>query len=411
MHRRLVGWWLLVAGCGRPAGVPPAAPVPPVAGPVRPGIEVLLADSAHLVRGRRVGLVTNQTGVDARGIGDVERLRAAGIDLRALFSPEHGFRGAADPGAAVASVRDSATGLPIYSLYGRTVAPTDTMLAGLDVLLVDLQDVGARYYTYLATTMEVMRSAARRGLPVVVLDRPNPLGGAVQGNVLDPAHASFVGRLAVPMRHGLTLGELARLANADQALGAELHVVPVAGWRRARRDAGLPWVPPSPNLRTLAAVQHYPGTCLFEGTNLSVGRGSDAPFEQVGAPWLDAVAVLAALPPAARAGVALVPVTFRPRAPGDGKFADTVVHGLRLRVTDDARYDPTVTAVALLAAVRQVHPDRFRWIAAHFDRLAGTPALREALEAGRPAAEITAGWGEARAAYLRRRVGFLLYPE
>ena len=199
---------------------------------VRPGIDVLLTDSLAVVRGRRVGLVTNQAGVDAQGISDVVRLRAAGVRLVALFSPEHGFRGAAEPGATVASSIDSATGLPIYSLYGRSTAPTDAMLDGIDLLLVDLQDAGARYYTYLFTTVEVMRSAARRGIRVVVLDRPDPIGGLVQGNVLDTAFRTPVGMLAVPMRYGMTLGELARLARADLGLATDLGVVPVAGWRR-----------------------------------------------------------------------------------------------------------------------------------------------------------------------------------
>ena len=285
---------------------------------VRPGIEVLLADSAHLVRDRRVGLVTNQSGIDASGVSDVVRLRAAGVRLVALFSPEHGFRGAADPGAAVASSVDSATGLPIYSLYGRTSAPTDEMLAGIDVLLVDLQDAGARYYTYITTTVDVMKAAAGKGIPVVLLDRPDPIGGAVQGNVLEEAHISPVGRLRVPMRHGLTLAEMARLARADLGIAGELRVVPVSGWSRAMAfDAtGLPFVPPSPNLRTLESLFHYPGTCLFEGTNLSVGRGSDAPFEQIGSPWLDTAAVLSALRKAALPGVRARGVSFTPERAG-----------------------------------------------------------------------------------------------
>ena len=277
MHRALVvlglGGWAL--GCGSRGPVAQA----PAPGGVRPGIDVLFTDSAAMLRDRRVGLVTNQAGVDAQGVSDVVRLQAAGVKLVALFSPEHGFRGAADPGATVASTIDSATGLPIYSLYGRQTAPTDAMLGDIDLLLVDLQDAGARYYTYLFTTVEVMRSAARRGVRVVVLDRPDPIGAPVQGNVLDTAYRTPVGLLAVPMRHGLTLGELARLARSDLGLTTDLGVVPVAGWRRA--DAlsatGLPFVAPSPNLRSLESLYHYPGLCLFEGTNLSVGRGSGAP--------------------------------------------------------------------------------------------------------------------------------------
>lgn len=378
---------------------------------VRPGIEVLLDDSLHLVRGRGVGLVTNQSGIDARGVSDVERLRAAGVDLVALFSPEHGFRGAAAPGAAVPSSVDSATGLPIYSLYGRTPAPTDSMLRGIRVMLVDLQDAGARYYTYISTTVEVMRAAAAHGIPVVVLDRPDPIGGAMQGNVLDPAHASFVGRLAVPMRPGLTLGELARLAASDLHLAVRLTVVPAAGWRRDMTwdQTGLPFVPPSPNLRSLESLFHYPGLCLFEGTNLSVGRGTDAPFEQVGAPWLDTTRLLQRLRSAPPPGVSFSAVRFTPRAPGDGKYADTVVAGIRLRVTDRARYDPTRTAVELLSLIRALQPGPFAFRAAQFDRLAGTPRLREALTRGEPADAITAGWIGPLARFRARVRPFLLY--
>ena len=380
---------------------------------MRPGIEVLLSDSLHLVRGRRVGLVTNQSGVDASGVGDVVRLRAAGVRLMALFSPEHGFRGAADPGAAIASSVDSATGLPIYSLYGRTSAPTPEMLRGIEVMLVDLQDVGARYYTWLFTTIEVMKAAGAQGVAVVILDRPDPIGGLVQGNVLEPAHVSTVGQLAVPMRHGMTLAELARLAVGDLGLRVELRVVPAAGWRRELPldRTGLPFIAPSPNLRRLESLYHYPGTCLFEGTNLSVGRGTDAAFEQVGAPWLDTAAVLTRMREAGMAGVILRGVTFTPGSPGDGKYADTLLQGIRLEVTDRERYDPTATAVHLLAAVLAAHPDHFAWIPAHFDRLAGTRRLREALAAGTPAAGIVAGWEEERARFRERRRGVLIYPE
>ncbi|MGH7590821.1 MAG: exo-beta-N-acetylmuramidase NamZ family protein, partial [Gemmatimonadales bacterium] len=368
---------VVAGGCARSA--PSLAPEPVA---IAPGVDVLLTDSLALVRGRRVGLVTNQSGIDAKGEGDVERLRAAGIDVVALFSPEHGYRGSAAPGAAVGSGTDSATGLPIYSLYGRTRVPTDQMLSGLDVVLVDLQDVGARYYSYLATTVDVMRGAAHAHTPVVVLDRPDPIGGAVQGNVLDPAFSSDVGLLAVPMRYGMTLGELARLARSDLKLGTDLSVIPVRGWRRdqAFDTTGLPFVPPSPNLPTLESLFHYPGLCLVEGTDLSVGRGSDAPFEQIGSPWLDTTVVLAHLRASRLPGVAFRGVTFTPIAPGDGKYADTLLRGIRLTVTDRATYDPTVTAVDLLSIIRAAHPGRFMFLDAQFDRLAGGSDLRLALQ-------------------------------
>jgi uncharacterized protein YbbC (DUF1343 family) len=380
---------------------------------VRPGITVLLEDSVHLIRNRRIGLVTNQSGVDAQGVSDVVRLRSADIDLVALFSPEHGFRGVADPGALVASSKDSATGLPIYSLYGRTSAPTPEMLRDIDVMLVDLQDAGARYYTYLATTVEVMRAAANHRIPVLVLDRPNPIGGLIQGNVLDTAFSSMIGRLAVPMRHGMTLGELARLAVTDLQIDVELVVIPAVGWRRFQPldHTGLPFIPPSPNLRSLESLFHYPGTCLFEGTNLSVGRGSEAPFEQIGAPWLDTTVVLPAIRQAKLPGVRFRGVEFTPRHPGDGKFADTLSRGIRLQVTDRSAYDPTITAVHLLSVIRRVHPDRFGWIPKHFDRLAGGSVLREQIERGVSPDDVVSGWRSQLDHFRDRRNPLLLYPD
>ena len=379
---------------------------------VWPGIDVLLRDSLHLVAGKSVGLVTNQSAVDAAGISDVDRLLRAGIKLVALFSPEHGFRGAADPGAAIASTVDSATGLPIYSLYGATRAPTDSMLTGIEVLLVDLPDVGARYYTYLGTTIEVMRSAARARRTVIVLDRPNPIGGTVQGNVLDPAFRSFVGALPMPMRPGMTLGELSRLAARELELGMRPLVVPALGWRRELTllESGLPFLPPSPNLQEIESLFHYPGTCLFEGTALSVGRGTSAAFRQIGAPWLDPARVIAELPRARLPGVEFLPVSFTPVQPGDGKWAGVRVSGIRLVLTDPVRYDPTLVSVVLLATIRRVYPDSIGFRAAGFDRLAGGPALREALLAGQDPFQIVDSWTTPRAAWLAHRSSDLLYP-
>ncbi|HEV8598342.1 MAG TPA: DUF1343 domain-containing protein [Gemmatimonadales bacterium] len=402
------GWWLLL-GLSLACRAAPGPVVP--AARVRPGIEVLLGDSLRLVDGKTVGLVTNQAGIDAAGVSDVDRLRAAGVQLMALFSPEHGFRGAADPGATVASTIDSATGLPIYSLYGATRAPTDSMLAGIEVILVDLPDVGARYYTYLGTTIEVMRAAARTRRTVVVLDRPNPIGGVAQGNVLDPAFRSFVGALAMPMRPGLTLGELARLANQELELGADLRVVPADGWRRSQTlwDTGLPFLPPSPNLKDLESLFHYPGSCLFEGTALSVGRGTDAAFRQIGAPWLDAARVIAELPLARLHGVRFVPIHFTPVQPGDGKYPGVRLAGIRLMLTEERRYDPTLTAIVLLATIQRLHSDSLGFRAAHFDRLAGGSTLREAILAGHDPFAVAAEWKPALAAWLTRRQPALLY--
>jgi uncharacterized protein YbbC (DUF1343 family) len=256
-----------------------------------------------------------------------------------------------------------------------------------------------------------MRSAGRHGIPVVVLDRPNPIGGSVEGNLPDSSSRSPVGLLVVPMRHGMTLGELAQLARDELGLQVELHVVPASGWRREMYldETGLPFVPPSPNLRSLESLVHYPGLCLFEGTNLSVGRGSTAPFEQIGAPWLDPHAVAARFRAARLPGVELDVVRFKPRLPGDGKFADTTVRGLRLRVTDRQRYEPTVAAVLLLAAIRSVHPRDFRFDEPQFDRLAGGPALREALVRGEAPHRIAAGWQPGIQRFMERRKPYLLY--
>ena len=396
---------LSVLTCGGQAQAPPT---------VRPGVEVLLSDSLRLVQGQRLGLLTNQTGVDAAGRRDVDRLLADGLRLVALFSPEHGFRGAEDrPGLPDAI--DSATHLPIYSLFGGSRTAATQALDSIDVLLIDLQDVGARFYTYPATAAQLMGAAAARGKRVVVLDRPDPVGGdVVQGNVRaaigDPVK-DFVGFLPVPMRHGMTLGELLRLTNDALALHADVTVVPAAGWRRgvSYDSTGLPWIKPSPNMPSLESAFHYPGTCLFEGTNLSVGRGTDEAFQVVGAPWIDARRILAALPAQALEGVAVTAADFTPHAPTDGKYGDVPLHGVRLRVTDRSRYDPTRLAVALLVALRAVHPDSFHIRAEWFDVLSAGPELRLAIDSGRTAPEIWSRWSDALAQFQRSRAKYLLY--
>ena len=397
-------------------GLALAACTGPAPAQVRPGITVLLADSAHLIKGKRLGLLSNQTGSDSAGRRDVDLLMAAGYKLTALFSPEHGFRGAEDrPG--LPDTRDSASGLPIYSLYGGKRAARGQALDSVDVLLVDLQDIGARYYTYPASATQLLREAARRKLRLIVLDRPDPIGGvAVQGNVRatvgDPDSA-FVGFLPVPMRHGLTLGELLRMSDDLLGLHADLVVVPAAGWHRADYyDAtGLPWIKPSPNMPDLESATHYPGTCLFEGTNLSVGRGTPFAFQVVGAPWLDPAAVLRHLRahPADLAGVSADSIAFAPLHPTDGKYDGVTLRGVRLRVTDRATYDPARTAVALLAAIRAAHPDSFQFRDESFDRLAAGHELRQALLAGKSATSIAGGWTPALARFRRVRAKYLLY--
>ena len=381
-------------------------------GPVRPGIEVLLEDSLHLVAGKRVGLITNQTGVDSSGRSSIDRLyEHPDVELVALFTPEHGIRGTAEAGELVNDEVDSRTGLPIYSLYGAVRKPTPEMLEGIDVILADYQDIGARYWTYVSTMTLAMEAAAEKGIPVVVLDRPNPIGGATQGNVLDPPFATFVGRHPVPMRHGMTPGELARYSNGEFGIEVELHVAPAEGWRRDMpfAETGLPWVQPSPNMPSIESATHYPGTCLFEGTNLSVGRGTDIAFQHVGAPWLDGEALARTMNGYGLAGVRFEATRFTPRSPGDGKFDGVEVAGVRLIATS-ADYDPTEAAVALLVEARKMSGDDWRWLASHFDRLAGTDRLREAIEAGAGSDEIREGWDDALEEFIRVREPYLIYP-
>jgi uncharacterized protein YbbC (DUF1343 family) len=379
---------------------------------VRLGVEVLLTDSLHLVRGRRVGLITNHTGVDPEGRTDIDLLAdQPDVDLVALFAPEHGIRGTAQAGASISAEVDGPTGLPIHSLYGDTYSPTPEMLDGIDVLLFDIQDVGARYYTYVSTMALAMEAAGRAGIPFVVLDRPNPIrGDVVQGDVLDPAFATFVGMYPVPMRHGMTVAELARLYVGEFGIDVELHVVPMQGWSRDMTfaETQLPWRAPSLNMPSLESALAYPGTCLFEGTPLSVGRGTDRAFQWVGAPWLDGDALAAALNAYGLGGVRFEPASFTPSAPGDGKFDGQLVHGVRL-VVESSDFDAPRAGVAMLVEARRASAGQWGWLASHFDRLAGTDRLREGLDAGLGLDELTAVWPGEVAAFERLRAPYLVY--
>jgi uncharacterized protein YbbC (DUF1343 family) len=411
---------LVAAGCSGSTGaaadpIGERAPAAPASDGARPGIDRLLLEGAGPLHGLRVGLITNHTGRTGDGSrSTIDVLHQhPDFELVALFSPEHGIRGAADAGVTVESGRDARTGLPIHSLYGETRAPTTAMLAGLDALVFDIQDIGARYYTYVWTMALAMQAAAEHDRLFVVLDRPNPIGGlSVQGNVLDPEYATFVGLYPVPMRHGMTVGELARYINQEHGIGARLHVVPALDWERAQwlDQTAMRWLPPSPNMPALESAAHYPGTCLFEGTNLSVGRGTPAAFQQIGAPWLDAAAVVERLRALRLPGVRYDTVRFTPSRPGDGKYADMPVRGIRYTVTDRATYDPTRTAIATLAAIRALHPDSLDFLVSHFDRLAGTDEVRTAILAAAGVEEITRGWSAQLTAFRDRRAPYLLYP-
>ena len=371
---------------------------------VRPGIEVLVADRPGLVRGARAGLLAHPASVDRDLRHAALLLDEAGADVVRLFAPEHGVTGAAQDMVPVDETRDPVTGLPVVSLYGRSEAelvPRPEHLAGLDTLVVDLQDVGARYYTFAATAIRALPACAEAGVRVIVCDRPNPLGGIlVEGNTVDPAFRSFVGELPVPQRHGMTIGELVLFAARVRRVDVELEVVPCDGWHREDDfpGTGLPWVLPSPNMPTIETALVYPGACLLEGTNLSEGRGTTRPFEIVGAPWLDPRALAAALEAEALPGVRFRPLVF---TPAFHKHAGTPCGGVQLHVFDRRAFRPVRTGLAVVIAARRLDPGRFAWrtepyefVADRpaFDLLAGTDAWRRAIEEGASAAEIASGF-------------------
>lgn len=392
----------------QPGAVATSTPTAPDS--VRPGIDVLLAGDMAPLRGTRVGLITNHTGKTLNGTSTIDALHAdPRVNLVALFAPEHGIRGAAEAGVLIETERDSKTGLPIYSLYGQTQKPTAEMLANLDVLVFDIQDIGTRYYTYPWTMALALQAAAEHNKRFVVLDRPNPIGGdIIQGNVNDTV--TFVGLYKVPMRHGMTVGELAQMVNGEDKLRADLVVIPADGWRRSvwYDYTGLPWIAPSPNMQTLEAATHYPGTCLFEGTNLSVGRGTPIAFQQIGAPWLDNESLIRRLNAYQFEGVRFQAVEFTPAKPGDGKYDGQVVRGVKLIVTDRDLYDPTHVAIAALVEIKKLHKGQFEW-AASFDRLVGNSRVKRQVDNSATQADIIAGWKALTDRFEIARTRYLIY--
>jgi uncharacterized protein YbbC (DUF1343 family) len=364
-----------------------------------------------LLRGRW-GLVTHPAAVD-RGLRPaLAALASAGAPLAALFGPEHGVRGAAAAGEHVASGTDPATGLPAYSLYGETRRPTPEMLAGLSVIVVDMQDVGARFYTYAATLSLVMAAAAEQEIPVVVLDRANPIGGAVEGPLLDPEYASFVGPHPTPVRHGLTMGELARLFHEEHGVGLPPYVVPVSGWGRERWPLERPWAPPSPNIPTPDAALLYPGVGLLEGTNLSEGRGTAKPFEWVGAPWVDPERWRDALEALDLPGVAFRAIDF---IPVTSKHAGQECPGVQIHLTDRTKARVVTVGAALIATAHRLWPEEFTWLetGARFkvDRLAGSDRLRRAIDAGVSLSGLETEWAADGRRFAGPRERALLYAD
>jgi uncharacterized protein YbbC (DUF1343 family) len=400
------------------------------------GVEVLFEKHHGLVRDQRVGLITNPTGVGRDLVSIVEKFRAhPSVKLAALYGPEHGVRGNAQAGEFVAFYRDEHFSLPVFSLYGQalklptapladidaTMRAFDTqhagkqvergMLDGIDVLVFDLQDVGTRVYTYIATMAYAMSAAADAGIPFVVLDRPNPINGVTtEGPILEfPRHSSFIGLYPIPLRHGMTAGELAQLFNAKfLPRKCALTVVPMDGWHRADWfDAtGLPWVLPSPNVPTLDATIVYPGQVLLEGTNLSEGRGTTKPFELLGAPWLDGYVLARELNALQLAGIFVREAWFTPTF---SKFSGERCGGCQLHVTDRDAFQPVATTLAILQVVKRLSGAKLQLHADYFDKVMGTSTVREAFERGVPFGQIVAAWQPALAAFAKQRAPFLLY--
>ncbi|HEX2600772.1 MAG TPA: DUF1343 domain-containing protein [Gemmatimonadaceae bacterium] len=368
---------------------------------VRPGITVLLSDSLNLIRGKRIGLLTNQTGVNEKGDSDIDLLRgskarSAGVNLVQLFSPEHGLRGTEDR-PNIANGVDERSGLPVYSLYGQqTMAPPDTMLQKLDALVFDLQDIGTRTWTYVGAMIYAMRASERVHKPIIVLDRPNPITGyIIEGPLLDsslanpedpaPGHPGQAYALwPMPLRHGMTIGELALYFNDALNIHADVHVVPALGWRR---DVwfdltGLPWVKPSPNMPSLQSAMLYPGLVAFEATNLSVGRGTPEAFQHLGAPWLNAAATVAILKDRMIPGVRFYAETFTPENPTDGKYNGQTIPGIKIVVTDRSSLQAARVGASLLWAINRTAGTKLQIRNHEFDLRLGSPELREALLRG-----------------------------
>jgi uncharacterized protein YbbC (DUF1343 family) len=378
---------------------------------VLPGVEVFLADVPAALRGKRVGLITNHSAIDRSQTPVIDLIaRHKDLKLVALLAPEHGIRGIAPAGERIADETDAKTGVPIFSLYtSEDRGPTAAMLKDVDVLVYDLQEVGGRTWTYVSTMALSMQAAAKKRIPFVVLDRPNPIGGdIVEGALLDPKFKSFVGMYPIPARHGMTVGELATLFNRRHGIGADLIVARVANWQRSQwlDDTGLPWVNPSPNLRSFAALQSYPGSVYFEGTNLTEGRGTDRPFEQIGAPWLNAPEVARVMNEKRLPGIRFEAITMPVEATA-AKFKGQTIPGIRFAVVDKGAYRPVRTSLLLIDEIRRQHPQEFAW-GPSIDRLTGSDKVRLAIDAGR-LPSLLESWDREAAGFVESRRPFLLY--
>jgi uncharacterized protein YbbC (DUF1343 family) len=400
-----------VVSVGNPAPRPtPRAPGPPsptqATDQTKTGIDVLEEQNFAPLRGKRVGLITNQTGVDSQGRRTIDVLaHADNVKLVALFSPEHGIAGQLD--AKVGNATDAATGLQIFSLYGDTRRPTDEMLQGLDALVFDIQGAGVRFYTFITTMGYCMEAAAKHKIPFFVLDRPDPLGGEkIQGPMLDPSRISFVGYFRLPVVYAMTLGELARMFAAENKMGLDLHVIDMKNWHRSQTfdQTGLTWIPPSPNLRTVNEAFLYSGIEILQPAGVSVGRGTDAPFEQLGAPWIDPDTLLSSLTLRQIPGVSFAATTF---TPSDGLYKGEACAGVKLTITDREAFDSIRTGLEIADALHRLYPERFQ-VTKLMDLLASQTTL-DALIAYQAPASIIASWDSELAEFRALRAKYLLY--
>ncbi len=385
------------------------------------GLDVMVKMGFEPLLGHAIGVITNHTAVSKQGEHLVDLLNATeGVELKAIFAPEHGFRGKSQAGDAIPGGVDPATGVPIYSLYGANREPSEEMLAGIDMLVFDIQDVGARFYTYISTMGYVLEAGAKHNLPVMILDRPNPIGRNVGGNVLDDGYGSFVGRYKIPIQYGLTMGELARMVIGEKMIPdlgpVELHVVECEGWTSDRvwSETDLTWLPPSPNMRNTNETLTYPGLCLLEGVKISEGRGTTHPFEYIGTPYMDGKLMAKELLATGLSGFTVEPITYTPvDMPGVAMnpiFKDEEVHGVYVRVSDPRAFKPVEFLIHFLVLTKQHYPDQFEWrYQKGPDRLWGGPELRKRVDAGETAESIIASYQSELDDYLSIRAKYLIY--
>jgi uncharacterized protein YbbC (DUF1343 family) len=381
---------------------------------VKTGADVLLEKRLDILRGKRVGLITNQSGRVSSGEYLLDALIARHVKVTTLFGPEHGIRGTEPAGEAVSDSVDGKTHIPVFSLYGRIRKPTPSMLMNVDLLLFDIQDVGARFYTYLSTLGLCMEAAAEKGIPFVLLDRPNPLGGMLtDGPVIPDSLRSFVGMFPVPVIYGLTIGELAAMANGEGWLAggvrADLTVIPMEGWTRRMlwRDTGLPWIPPSPNIRRPETALVYPATCYLEATNISEGRGTEDPFHVIGAPFVDGRELAVVLSSEGLPGVRVRDVGF---TPASSKFRGVDCSGVSMEFTMSDSLRPVRVGVDILCVLRKRYPDSLTVNRRGLARLLGDPEALDLITGGKSPEFITERWEAARSAYKAKASGYFIYP-